>query len=76
MTLQRMLAVERNEAIQSVKQFVLDQVVLELASLGSRLDPAVTDNALPPGHIHIIVINCQHTETARFHLTILKQNPK
>jgi len=49
-TLQRMLSVERDQVIQTVEQLVLDQVVLHLAALGPRFDPAVADNSLTPEH--------------------------
>jgi len=51
--LERTLSVERDQFIQTVKQFVLNQVVFELATLGTRLDSTVTNNSLPPAHHHI-----------------------
>jgi len=48
MTLERMLPVECDQAIETVKQFVLDQVVLQLTTVSTRLDTTVADHSLPP----------------------------
>ena len=53
-TLQRMLPVKRDQAIQTVEQFVLDQVVLQLATVGTRLDSTMADNSLPPKQNHAV----------------------
>jgi len=53
--LQSMLSVEGDETIQTVKQFVLNEVVLYLTSLRPRLDSTMTDNSLAPSHNHIMM---------------------
>jgi len=54
--LEWMLPVERDQAIQTVKQLVFNQVVFDLASVGARLDSTVAYNSLPPRHYTISLL--------------------